>query len=591
MGLLTLYAIKSALCLAVLYLPFTLLLRRETFFSFNRYGLLFIVLLSLILPCLNVPLWDLTILDLFERQRQAVVEIGLPIAMRGTETHATITHVEAGGSMGWNWARLLVAIYMIGLIICLVLKARQYFRLVRFIPSGCLWTDRHDGVTIYCHAGEQGAFSWMRSIVVNEADSAADSPVMLHEMAHVRHRHSWDALFVAFVEVLQWFNPCIWMLDISLREIHEYEADDAVLRRGVTARNYQLLLIKNAVCGSRYTFANAFNHSLLKKRITMMMKKKSSKWARMRLLYVLPATLIVLGAFASHHFTTQTATLSNESSHLSLWGNAASIIKPTDNLETQQKAIEAAEPSNNQKPFALHVVTDEYGRITGFSPEGDNIPGRVFPVGNIFIDGREATYEEAVNYQSLGLEVFEIIYTPNQAGTAKYNYKEKEGVVNFKSKAAPMPNTLSDTSTVDITNGHQVYEVAEVMPQYPGGMSELMRYLSTSVKYPKIAQDYGVQGRCLVTFIVTKEGKISDVKLAKGPEGETLNQVVLVGYKPSNEADSLAYVKRVNQAKARQALEEEAIKVVKAMPDWKPGYQKNQPVNCRFTLPITFRLQ
>ena len=515
MGLLTLYAIKSALCLAVLYLPFTLLLRRETFFSFNRYGLLFIVLLSLLLPCLNVPLWDLTILDLFERQRQAVVEIGLPIAMRGTETNATITHVEAGGNIGWNWARLLVAIYIIGLIVCLVLKARQYYRLVRFIPSGCLWTDRHDDVTIYCHAGEQGAFSWMRSIVVSEADSAADSPVMLHEMAHVRHRHSWDALFVAFVEILQWFNPCIWMLDTSLREIHEYEADDAVLRRGITARNYQLLLIKNAVCGSRYHFANAFNHSLLKKRITMMMKKKSSKWARMRLLYVLPATLIVLGAFASHHFTTQTATLSH------------SGLEEKNGIDQEMKSN-----SDFNLNKEMTVIEEEAAQ----------------PV-------KEADSSEEIAIAS-------------EAETA-----------------------VTDTVTTRDSESEKVYDVAEVMPEYPGGIEEMMKYLSSSVKYPKIAQDYGVQGRCLVTFTVTKEGKISDVKLAKGPEGETLNQVVLVGYKPSNEADSLAYVKRVNQAKARQALEEEAIKVVKAMPDWKPGYVKNEPVNCRFTLPITFRLQ
>ena len=169
MGAFTLYAIKSALCLAVLYLPFTLLLRRETFFAFNRIGLLLIIGLSLVVPCLNIPLWDFSLDGLLEQQRQAVIEVGMPAIVAGEKT--AVAHQETTGGSGWNWAYLLVYTYLIGMAICLALKGWQLYRLLRFIPSGCLWTDRHDGVSIYCHAGELGAFSWMRSIVVGEADS------------------------------------------------------------------------------------------------------------------------------------------------------------------------------------------------------------------------------------------------------------------------------------------------------------------------------------------------------------------------------------------------------------------------------------
>ena len=511
MGALTLYAIKSALCLAVLYLPFTLLLRRETFFAFNRWGLLLIVVLSLVVPFLNVPLWDISLDGILEQQRQAVIEVGMPVAVTAGQT-AVQSHQEATGN-GWNWAHLLVYTYVLGLVICLALKGRQLYRLLRFIPSGCLWTDQRDGVKVYCHAGEQGAFSWMRSIVVGEADSASDSPVMLHEMAHVRHGHSWDALLVAMVETLQWFNPCIWMLDISLREIHEYEADDAVLRRGITARNYQLLLIKNAVQGSRYAFANAFNHSLLKKRITMMMKKKSSKWARMRLLYVVPATLVVLGAFASQQFVSQTTPISSEG------------IKPA-------------------------VI-------------------------------------------------------PNQVAKVQNNFNEKEDVVTLEQEEAspeviqeasdtqmlpPMPiNTLSDTSVVRTVNGEKTYDVAEVMPEFPGGAEALMKFLQQNARYPEVAKENGVQGRYIVGFCVTSEGKITDVEIARKPEGESLAEINVNTW--SNEADSVAVNKRINEAKGREALEAEAIRLVKAMPDWKPGMQGGKPVNCRYNLPVTFKYQ
>ena len=516
MGAFTLYAIKSALCLAVLYLPFTLLLRRETFFAFNRIGLLLIIGLSLVVPCLNIPLWDFSLDCMFEQQRQSVIEVGMPAIVAGEKTAAV--HQETTGGSGWNWAYLLVYTYFIGMVVCLALKGRQLFRLLRFIPSGCLWTDRNDGVIIYCHAGELGAFSWMRSIVVGEADSAPDSPVMLHEMAHVRHGHSWDALLVAMVETLQWFNPCIWMLDISLREIHEYEADDAVLRRGVTARNYQLLLIKNAVCGSRYAFANAFNHSLLKKRITMMMKKKSNKWARMRLLYVVPATMIVLGAFASHHFVSQTISL------------------------------------------------------------GD-VGGSPTPLA----------------------DVVEPSAPPKAAVVEKSNFMEKEDVANMEQENAipdvkpeatdvQMPiSILPDTGVVGTANGKKVYDAPEVMPEYPGGVSALLTFLQQNVRYPKIAQDNGVQGRYVVGFCVSPEGRITNVEIARKPEGEALADIVVISY--SNTADSLAISKRINQAKAREAMEEEALRVVKAMPDWKPGMVGGKPVNCHYNLPIVFKLQ
>ena len=92
MGEFTLYAIKSALCLAVLYLPFTLLLRRETFFTFNRVGLLLIIGLSLVVPCLNIPLWDFSLDGLLEQQRQAVIEVGMPAIVTGEKT-AVVHHL------------------------------------------------------------------------------------------------------------------------------------------------------------------------------------------------------------------------------------------------------------------------------------------------------------------------------------------------------------------------------------------------------------------------------------------------------------------------------------------------------------------
>ena len=142
-------------------------------------------------------------------------------------------------------------------------------------------------------------FSWWRYIVISEADNAGcGAEIITHERAHLRLRHSLDLLATDLAGCLQWFNPAMWLLRRELRAIHEYEADEAVLNSGVDARQYQLLLIKKAAGGRWYSVANSFNHSKLKNRITMMLQKRSSRWAGAKALFVVPLAGLALWAFA-----------------------------------------------------------------------------------------------------------------------------------------------------------------------------------------------------------------------------------------------------------------------------------------------------
>lgn len=320
MGSLTLYAIKSSLTLALLYLPYTLLLRKDTFFRLNRLALLAIVAVSLTVPCLDIPVWHNPLATPLQQQEETLRSITLPTLVVGASPSSP--RADAVPPLtGTGWGLRLVLVYLIGMLAVLVWKTTALVHLLRFVPSGCLWTDQQEGATIYCHAGQVSPFSWMRSVVIGEADVQAvspayppsgPSPVLAHELAHVRLLHSWDVLFLSLAEVLQWFNPCVWMLDASLREVHEYEADDAVLRRGISAHSYQLLLIEKAVARSRYPMVNAFNHSLLKNRITMMTKDRTTPWARLKVLYAVPLTLIAIGAFASGHIKEKVKPLTGE---------------------------------------------------------------------------------------------------------------------------------------------------------------------------------------------------------------------------------------------------------------------------------------
>ena len=168
-------------------------------------------------------------------------------------------------------------LYIIGALIMLVIRLWQFARMHRLIRRGCLWSDVEDGITIHCHADDVAPCSWMRHIVISEHDYRHHRhEILLHEKGHVRSLHSWDILLLMLVQTIQWYNPFAYMLGASLRDVHEYEADDYVLRQGVTISEYQTLLLKTAVGVGKYTFANNFNHCFICFKVTSRSSRNST---------------------------------------------------------------------------------------------------------------------------------------------------------------------------------------------------------------------------------------------------------------------------------------------------------------------------
>ena len=286
------YSIKSALVLALLYLPYTLMLRQERFFRMNRITLLTILMLALVLPMVDIP-------SLATPEQPVVYEIQHRIMIMTQEAEMT-TKSLAATTRTISWLGILAIVYIIGVILALLIRLWQLFKIDKIIRGGCLWTDKSGKATIYCHIDDVAPFSWMRSIVISEKDyKPYGREILLHEKAHILNLHSMDILFLTLVEAVQWWNPIAYLLGHSLRDVHEYEADDYVLHQGVSLQNYQALLVKKSLANTSYAFANNFNHSLIKKRIYMMNHPKSNPWLRSKVLYILPATLVVLTAFAT----------------------------------------------------------------------------------------------------------------------------------------------------------------------------------------------------------------------------------------------------------------------------------------------------
>ena len=113
------------------------------------------------------------------------------------------------------------------------------------------------------------------------------------------------------------------------------------------------------------------------------------------------------------------------------------------------------------------------------------------------------------------------------------------------------------TSTAQTKKNDMLFSVVEVMPQYPGGQIAMLKYIMENIKYPEQAMKKGIQGRVVVSFIVEKDGRISNVRLLRSVES---------------------------------SLDKEAVRVVKSMPKWSPGKQNGKPVRVRFNVPVMFKL-
>ena len=287
MGLFFIYSLKVALCLTAFYLVYKLLLSRETFFGFNRVVLLGIIGVSLLLPSVRFtvesapePVGGFVIVE--------------DIVMQAVAADAPGFSVTA--------AQVCFAIYIIGVAFFAGREAWSLLCLRRMLRGGRV-VSSDGGVKTVVVKGDVSPFSWMGNIVVSEKDYR-DNPeyILLHERAHIAGRQC-NVLIV-----FQWFNPAAWLLKAELQSVHEYEADRRVLSSGVNAADYQLLLIRKAVGDKLFSMANNLNQSSLKKRITMMLKKKSNPWSRARMLVAVPVAAVAVVAFA----TPKAESLSNE---------------------------------------------------------------------------------------------------------------------------------------------------------------------------------------------------------------------------------------------------------------------------------------
>ena len=417
MGVFFIYILKSSVCLVLFYLFFRLLLSKETFHRFNRMALLGVLFFSLLIPCIKV-----TTRHQVEVQ-QAVLSIEQLLLMAELEvTSANVGAVQETPAI--SWVQIVLLVYLAGILFLACRNIYSLICLFRLIHSG-----KHEklekGVTFVVHNQEIAPFSWMKYIVISRKDLEENGrEILIHEMAHIHHRHSVDLLVADICIFFQWFNPGAWLLKQELQNVHEYEADETVINEGVNAKEYQLLLIKKAVGTRLYSMANSFNHSKLKKRITMMLKEKSNPWARLKYLYVLPLAAIAVTAFARPEISEKVEEISavkvNDLAEIVEKKSEENVVKEL--VDTTKNKVVVVGYRTEKKDSVLTSGKKKVAiSVQGISDEGKPL---------VIINGKESD-REVVN--ALNPECIESVSVIGPEKAIKvYGEKAKDGVMDIK---------------------------------------------------------------------------------------------------------------------------------------------------------------
>ena len=539
MGVFFVYMLKSSVCLAMFYLFYRMLLSKETFHRFNRIALLGVLLLSCLVPMIELTTAEASGLG------QPFLELEEMVLMVRAEPEGVLTEM----SSPFPWRALMLLVYVGGILFFVLRHLWSLGRMVRLLRASRRETLK-GGITLFVHREKVAPFSWMNMIAVSEEDLEENrNAILAHERAHIKNCHSWDLLLAEVCIFFQWFNPAAWLLKQELQTIHEYEADEWVINNGIDAKTYQLLIIKKAVGARLYSIAISFNHSSLKKRITMMIKKKSNPWARLKYLYVLPLAAVAVAAFARPEVSNQLDEISSVKVN-----DLASIVK-ADEVKSVEKSSE--------EEFLLSGIVMEY-------PSHKVVAGAsviVRGTNNGTLTNEKGEFEIQVKKGDVLVVSFvglKTQYLTVQSEVTKLGVHMKADVQNLEEMVvtayAPEEEKKQPVAKEEVkqTEEEVIFQVVEQMPEFPGGMSEAMKFLAKNIKYPVAAQQAKIEGRVIVQFVVGKDGSISDVHTVRSVSPE---------------------------------LDAEAIRVVSMMPKWNPGKQRGKAVPVSYTMPIMFRLQ
>lgn len=527
------YFLKINVAIALFYAFYRLFFYKDTFFAWRRTALLSFFAVSTAVPLLDIQHW--------------IVQQEPMAAMADLYAAVVLPELTLTPQPETDWRQLVadgivVAYWLVAALLALrfLVQLAGIVRLARRCP-----TQKIDGTTVHLLPRAEGPFSFFRWIFVCPDAHTGDElhEILTHERTHARQWHSIDVLTGELACIICWFNPFAWLMKREIRTNLEYMADEKVLETGHDSRTYQYHLLGLSHHKAAATIYNSFNVLPLKKRIIMMNKRRTRAIGRTKYLMFLPLAALLM-----------------------IVSNIEAVARATQKITTEViEAVTPAETPDVQPQPENIVPLPQQEKSDKVTYKGKIVDEAGNPLGDvkIIIDPKYQSMttstvndkgEFRVETSSKADILFE--YTGKDGKTLAWMCRTTELAKmdpdNMVIKLIPVKIIKPNVTDAD------VYEVVENMPEFPdGGMPGLMKYLSANIRYPEAAHKAGTQGRVTVQFVVGKDGSIGNVSILRGVD---------------------------------PALDAEAIRVISGMPKWKPGTQKGEPVNVKYTVPVMFRL-
>lgn len=601
------YLLKVNVAFVLFYAFYRLFFYKDTFFKLRRAILLAFFGLALFYPLLNIQDWV--------RQQEPIADV---IYMYSAMLPEATAKADAAASVDWyGWLLGSLGFIYWGIVAFLCGRFLVQLSSILWLAHTSERVVIHE-TPVYALRKAAGPFSFFRMVFLHpesHSDKETDE-ILTHECTHVSQWHSIDVILSEMMCMACWFNPFVWLLKREVRHNLEYLADNTVIQSGYDRKSYQYHLLGLAHHQSVTTLYNSFNVLHLKNRIMMMNKKRSPGIVRTKYLIFIPLVGILMllsnieavarltvrlanEATVSNAMVTATGILVDETGQ-PLIGASVVVKGGKERTITDKKGAFSLEvPANailrcsyqgreSQEVLAADMTNNTHLSLSSKSREMNEQVFTVvekmpsFPGGDAELLKYIATNikypKESQDNGEQGRVICSFIVGRDGSvnnpevlrGVTPLLNEEAVRVINTMPRWNPgmqrgkavavkytVPITFRLKSPVEEAK-EETLTVVDVMPQYPGGDRELLKFIAQSIKYPTDAQEAGVQGRVICSFVVDKKGNIVEPKIIRGID-------------PS--------------------LDAEALRVIGMMPRWTPGRQDGKAVRVLYTVPITFRLQ
>ena len=506
----------------VLYFAYKLLFRNSNRFQLNRIVLLTISIFAFALPFIRISIEGQQFQEMPSFKQEMDVIFYSDAMIEAPVETKTLSFTD-----------IISYIYIIGVVFFLMKFVYNIFKIYKIKAGKKIETI--DNVNFIYTNESHVPFSFFNNVFIGTSTSSvtdnevpepvegnANILIIKHEMSHVKNHHSVDVILMEIMIAFQWFNPFIRMIKNELKSNHEFIADSEAIKNEDEKSNYMMLLLQQCTADDFSTIANNFSFLLTKKRISMITKNQKVKGSVIKVLLTLPvfALLILLNTQCDN-------TKPNEEKQ-------SAVVKADENAG---QLLGTILDRFTEKPIALAtILLEKDGKELYYTTSDKN--GR-YEITKI----NAGAYNVKVSCESYETVTIRDVNIPVKKLTFQDFWLKKNDADEPSSQKA-------------VVSQDSIYRVAEVIPQYPGGPNEMMKYIQENIKYPQSAKDNKIEGRVYVTFVVEKDGSITNAAVIRGFDKE---------------------------------CDAEALRVVSSMPKWTPGQQDGKNVRTQFTIPIIYK--